>query len=381
MMLWHYSKRKEYRYLDEPNCFDKAPSLSELIRYASQHGLKLRAYQYKNCCDIKNNKVYPILVLLKEDGLSHLAYLERRVGHRFILLDPARGKRSIRDLEFYNIFTGVFLQKEEFHLKDEEIKIPAYQRKGGRLLTCLLSACSLACLFASFYFIDETSQYWLPISLFAGFCLFVVLERIHLSRSMKRFDRTYISSLSVMPYASRREAYYHYVAFKAGIFSRAPSLVSGALEIAALGILFWSNEEWMGRAILSLFILLLLSEAIFGPWFRKKSKQVEESEDAFLGGYTYEKDDRRLMRDLLRGSYQLADFQIMRGYAFFAVELLLALGVTFLSGGITLNAFFLWFMSLWFLGDEFQKCLKTILAKDDFLKEEAYFLSHFSCSA
>ena len=109
-MLWHYSKRKEYRYLDEPNCFDKAPSLSELIRYASQHGLKLRAYQYKNCCDIKNNKVYPILVLLKEDGLSHLAYLERRVGHRFILLDPARGKRSIRDLEFYNIFTGVFLQ-------------------------------------------------------------------------------------------------------------------------------------------------------------------------------------------------------------------------------------------------------------------------------
>ena len=381
MMLCHYSKKKEFRYLEEPPCYDEAPSLSDLIRYAERHGLYLKAYRYKEVSRLGENKFYPLLALLEEDGLSHLVYVERKAFGHFYILDPARGRRKLKEESFYKIFTGVFIIEEEYRAKEERIASPRYLDPLRTFISCLLSSASFLSLFASFYFVDDSGGLLLPILLFCSFCLFVVLERGFLSWSMKKFDRSYISSLSTMPYGTRREAYIHYVTFKAGIFSRAPSLVSGALEIAALGVLFWLNEEWMGRAILSLFVLLLLTEALWGPWFRKKSKEVEESEDAFLGGYTYEKDDRRLISDLLRGSYRLAGFQAMRGYAFFLIELLLAFAVTYLSGSISLNAFFLWFMSLWFLGDEFQKCMKTLLSKDELLKEEAYFLSHFSCSA
>ena len=48
MALAKESHRKEYRHLEEPKIYGVAPSLREIIQYASVHGLILKAYRLSN---------------------------------------------------------------------------------------------------------------------------------------------------------------------------------------------------------------------------------------------------------------------------------------------------------------------------------------------
>lgn len=376
MLLAHVYKRKEFAYLSEPPCYGVAPSLKEVIAYAGKHGLTLRGYKVSEKSRFTLPKKKPVLALIEEDGLSHLVYL-RLKGNSYWILDPARGKRKLKHDEFASLFQGIYLEVESVAQNEESIELPSYLNKRRSFLTTLLRVIALIAMFVAFYFVDDQGSYLFALIAFVFFCSFTVLERIYLSRSLRAFDGLYLGSVTSLPLEERRDAYFHYLRFKAAIFTRVPSLCSGALMIVALGILFWLNEEWMGVATLSLFVLLTLAEVVMGPWFKKRGEELEKEEEAFLGGYSYGRRDATSSKRMIRLTYRLADLTVYRGYFFFLVELLLALGVTFLSGPISLNAFFLWLMALWLLGDEYAKWIKTLREKDSLKREEAYFLGHF----
>ena len=68
-----------------------------------------------------------------------------------------------------------------------------------------------------------------------------------------------------------------------------------------------------------------------------------------------------------------------RDYLLLAIEAFLALAVSFLSSSSTsLNGFFVWLMGLYLFGEESGKFLSCFFGKEDFRKEEAYFLGHFA---
>ena len=379
MALSHFGRQKGYANLAEPPIYGQAPSLREIMRFSSAHGLFLKAYRLERKEKVGEYLREPLLAMIQEDGLTHMIYLKKKRLHHYLAYDPSSGKRWIKEGDFLQRFTGIFLKKEHFTPKKEDFPKPVFIKRRTLILLDLLRCLSILLVFLGFYFVDEEGSFPLTALLLAGFAASSVLSRFVLSRQMLAFDRKYLDSLLLIETKKRKEAYLHFLRFKTGVFSREPSLVAGALEIAALLVLFTLNELWMGLAMLGLSLLLLLERAILYPRFLRRSGELARVEEDFLSDSRTPGHEKASAGDLSRLTYRLADIACLRDYAFYTLEGLLALMVTFLSSSSTsLNAFFVWMMGLYLFGEEYGKFLSSLFGKEEFLKEEAYFLGHFA---
>ncbi len=382
MALAHYSRERSFAHLEEPPIYGKAPSLRELMEYAAKHGLILKAYRMGKKEKIARYLDEPVLALVQEDGLSHMVYLRKGRFGRYILLDPARGKRRLKEAAFLNIFAGIFLKKDSFVPKPEQIPKPTFVKRGTMMILNLARSVSVLLVFLALYFVDEEGSFPLTVALFSSFALLSVFSRAFSSKKMREFDLVYLDSLYGIEPRKRKEAYLHFHRFKAGIFSREPSLWAGALEIAALLVLFSLNELWMGVAMLGLCLALVLERAALYPKLLRRGEELARLEEDFLTDSRTPGHEKVTAKELSALTYRVADLTIYRDYLFMAVEVLLALGVAFLSDSSTsLNAFFVWLMGLYLFGEECQKFFSALFGRDEFLKEEAYFLGHFAPKA
>ena len=379
MALAKQSHRKEYRHLEEPKIYGVAPSLREIIQYASAHGLILKAYRLSNPKKIVDFLKEPVLAMIQEDGLTHMVYLRKKRGKTFFLYDPSKGKRRCKEKEFFSSFTGIFLKKEHYEEKEDSFQKPIFLPRRTIFLLDLLKSFSVLLVFLGFYFVDEQGSFPITVGLLGGFAILTVLSRSLLSKKMRQFDEKYLDSLLLIEPRKRKEAYLHFHRFKAAICSREPNLFAGALEIAALLVLFSLNELWMGMAMLFIFLLLLLERGLLYPKLAKKEEELSRAEEDFLSDSRtpgHEKVDAAKLSSL---TYSLADRFCYRDYLLLAIEAFLALAVSFLSSSSTsLNGFFVWLMGLYLFGEESGKFLSCFFGKEDFRKEEAYFLGHFA---
>lgn len=374
MALVHYGKNLDFVNLAEPAILKVSPSLLDLIDWAKQYGLGLKAYSLKDPYTLKDNKEYPLLAVLYEDGLSHMVYIKSHRFKRFVVFDPEKGKRLIDDNLMGKLFSGIYLTANNIDIKP-------YKKKKRRALNPLIpvlqagfTVLSGLSLCAGFFYVDkEEGNFLFPVLLFSAFSLLQVASRVFTVTALKRFDAKFERRVDETPLSRREEVYGHYTRFKTAIFSGAPQLVGSALEIAAFSILFSLNEAWMGLGLLAIYLILLVERVLIHPHFLVKKEKIERMEKAFLGGPWPKEQERPKSRDLSNEAYDLASFLSYRRCLFaflvMAVSLLLAL----VSGHVSLNFLLFSFMSYYFLGDEFANLLGCFEKRNEYLKEEAYF--------
>ena len=88
--------------LEEPSIAEKAPSLGELIAYASEFGLTLSGYKFLEPSGLATTDAFPLLCVLEEGERSHLVLVKRGRGERYLGCDQAKargGKRKGSCLE------------------------------------------------------------------------------------------------------------------------------------------------------------------------------------------------------------------------------------------------------------------------------------------
>lgn len=377
MALIHYAKNRDFEFLNEPSTESSAPSLEDVIGFAAKHGLILGAYRVNDPREIEKNVSFPLFLVLNEEGKSHMVYLTGHQGERFLVMDPSRGKRIIDRLEMLTLFSGVFLEVTEIKKVDFKAKKPILMPKLTRLALSLMQVSSFSSLIAGFYFINDDGNFLMPLILFAIFALFSIVQRAMTVRAMDRFDDRHLGFVDSLPLENREDAYRHYISFKTAIFSGAPAIIGGALEIAALSVLFAMNEPWIGLAVVSIFILLGIEKLALGTKVREKEKNLEKTERGFLGGYWPKEYRRPLGRDVAKSAIRIADYLAYRRTVIFAVELVFSLLCVLLSGRVSLNYLLFSLAGIAILSEEFEKLIAILEKRNEFEKEKAYFIGHF----
>jgi hypothetical protein len=328
-------------------------------------------------CEIDKNVSFPLLLVLNEEGKSHMVYLTGHQGKRFLVLDPSRGKRTIGESEMSRSFSGVFLEATKFNSIDFEVKKPFFMPKRTRLALGLIQILSFFSLIAGFYFINDEGNFLAPLVLFAIFALFSIAQRAMTVKAMKCFDDRHLNFVDSLPLESREDAYRHYNSFKTAIFSGAPAIIGGALEIAAFSVLFAINEPWIGLSVATIFMLLMIERLVLKPRIREKENELEKTERGFLGGYWPKERRRPTSRDVVTGAIRIANYLAYRRTVIFAVELVFSLLCVLLSGRVSLNYLLFSLAGITILGEEFEKIVAITEKRNEFEKEKAYFIGHF----
>lgn len=377
MALAHYSRSRRYANLREPLIQGYAPSLQDLVDFASPYGLRLSAYKTVAPSAILANSTYPLLPVINEGGSSHMVYLKGSYGRSFLVFDPAKGKRYIKKEDFAKSFTGVYLEASRAEVKRCRIKKPQIVSPLIPFLSILFQLMASSALFLGFYYINQAGDFLTPLLLFIAYGLTEIAERVFLVSMMKEFDRRYLGTFASFSLGHREEAYVHYTAYKTATFSGAPNVFGGALEVAALSALLALNDLYVGVCLVALYLLLGLERIFLQPQLAMKKERLEALEQGFLGGAWKEGTPRPEANVVVDEGYKIGNALSFRNIVILILDLALALSCTLLSGHIQLNYFILAFMSFLFLGHEFSQLLGALAGKSDLDREEAYFIGHF----
>jgi predicted double-glycine peptidase len=377
MALAHYGRNPKYGNLPEPLIRGLAPSLKELVDFGELYGLRLAAYRLEKPEDLADNHTYPILGVINEGGTGHMVFIRAHRHRSFLVFDPARGRRKIKDTVFFGMFSGIFLQAKSWEVKPYEGKRPQIVSPLVTTMAILFQFVAIVSLFAGFYYISSSGDFLTPVLLFSTYGLVEIAQRVFLVRSMKEFDEKYLPSVEAYSLGVREAVYTHYTDYKTAIFSGAPSVFGGALEIAALAALLAMNDLYVGIGIVLLFALLSLEHLFLAGPLTAKKEALEALEQGFLGGAWKDGVPRPKGEMVVNATYRLTNFLSFRGFVLFVYELALALACTLLTGHVSLNYFILALMSFVFLGEEFVKLLSAIAARERVEREEAYFIGHF----
>lgn len=369
MALCHYSKNKDYKYLNESS---SSLSIKELIEEGSKHGLLLKGYKAISPLEIKQNKTYPLLLVLNENGLIHMVYLYKRRGSSFFVFDPSKGKRRLSYAKLASIWSLTYLEVINASVKPFRAKITPLENKADSLVQILLGVFGLISLLVGFYFVNKDGSFLLSLLSFVLFSLLSIGKRVHLVKAMKRFDDQHSHVLDELPPYKKEEPYKHYLNLKKLIFQVSISLPVTFAEIVGLTLLFSLNDIGVGVFILVYFLLTALIELLTKGKCDSIVRKIEEDEARFLLG-PVKKEERIKAASLLNSGYRLANIISYKGYIYFALALVLSLLCALISQHIALNYVLFTFMSIYFLGEEWTKLLRGFYLQDEIDKEEAFF--------
>jgi len=306
-----------------------------------------------------------------------MVYLTGYQSQHFLVYDPSKGKRRIKRSEMDEVFTGVFLECKKSEIKEYRQKEPKIVPHLSHFVQAAFQLSAFSSLFTGFYFVSDDGNYIAPVILFTCFALLSVAQRFFSVRTMKRFDDRYLHNVERLSLSKREEAYRHYTSFKTAIFSGAPAIFGGALEIAALSLLLGLNEPWVGLSILIVFALLIVERVFIKPILADKERRLESIERGFMGHYWPKNKNRPRGEEVMKEAYKIADYLTYRRFLLFAAELVLSLVCVLLSGRVSLNFMLFALVGIALLGEEFDKILTFLEQKRSFEKEKAYFVGHF----
>lgn len=375
MALIHCGKDKRYAFLPEPHV-ETAPDLATLLSYAEQWGLRLRAYEMQCPDEIISDPEIPSLLLLREEGRLHMVFLAKARRHRFLLLDPSRGKRWIEGGDLLSRLTGVFLSIEGYEKKGE----PVCSRppSPSLFLSAALALPPFLCLFGGLVSLDFPVPTYVPIAFFASSLLFGLLQKAVTYRLMERFDSLYLDGVDEKNLKRRRDLYVHYHTYKRAAFLSLPEALGRLLSLlAALAFVFF-HDLYLAAAAGCVVSLTVLFHLLFGGYKHQLEVEAEGLETSYFQTLINEEQRRDLRLALKQKAHRYASFLSAKDLlsllscGLFTVLFCLAQGV--FSAQIVI--FYL--LSLLFLNGETDHLFLSHEAFEQRYKEGPYFVHNIA---
>lgn len=377
MALVHASKQKRFAYAPEPLIEKKAPSLADLIRYASSFHLSLSAYKVRDGWRLLHDERCPMLLVLKEDSFQHMVYFSGRVGHYCKILDPARGVRWLKEKELLAKFQGSFLCINGYDGgREVPYRPPRPIRAVPRLLFLFFPLILTLCLLLGLSLLNGPNPY-LSLPFFVGCLIAEAGKRICFHISMQQFDREYVEGIDDPDPERRKERFVHFHSYKKAAFAGMPNLWSSLLEVGVLTFLIGQNDLYLCLALAGLFASLSLDWAFIQPLLRDKEEEIEHKEGLYMNIDIAQGQRKSLLKGIFSSSYRLSFLYSLRLLLF----VLLCLGLTFFAlsfgGGFGLPVFLFSFALLLYAGKAVEDSFKTASLLELRKKEEPYFQLHF----
>ena len=375
MALIHMSHDPRYAFLPEPHVVS-GPDLATLISYAEEAGLHLRGY-HAEPVDLLVHAEFPLLVLLREEGKLHMAFLYKWKRSHYVLLDPAKGKRILSKQELSSLLSGDFLRIEGYEKKGDVLLWDWRQGRlepRVRLAQIAFAFLPIVFLGAGLWSLDHGLHPLIVLSCLGLTVLSSLGEKALLLRAMERFDNRHMDGIDAKDLKRRRDLYVHYHAYKRAAFVGLGEVLGrfastfAALAFFLLHDLYLALASSIGVAALALLEFLLKDKR------RYLEGKAESCEGSYLFALVNKPRREELRNDVSRASKSYARVLFLQQTAAFALSLALAGGFSLLGGAFSTLRLVFYLLTLTYVLFEAQKLFHSGSLLEARQREEPYFL-------
>ena len=364
--------------LEEPPIAEKAPSLGELIAYASEFGLTLSGYKFLEPSGLSTCGAFPLLCLLSEGEKSHLVLVKRKKGDRYLVCDPSEGEAWQKEGELLQRFSGVYLKQLSYEPKKERGEaLPSIKKPIFAYLLPIFPFLEAALAFCAISFFSSESNFLLLLLIVAAYCLLILSRTVFLMAGMEQFDARWSRGLAIQEKENREEALQHYLAYKKASIVPWVNLPENVACFAFVFFLVALNEPLFASLTLIPFGTLFLERLLFWRRNKRKVKEIGAVEKEFLDS------DEPLPE---REAQLNALFSKVGGYtrkelskkAILVLLCLVSSCLGLLGGEFSSNRFLLFVFASLYLLSLGEKIFLDVNSIETEKKERGYFYHHFA---
>lgn len=366
-------------YLPEPHITEQAPSLGELISYASEFGLTLSGYKFLEPSGLASWEEFPLMAVLSVDGKDHMVVLRKKRGKKYLVLDPSEGASWRSEEDLLRAFSGIYLRQLSCSLDKKKAKRPKIKRPSLCFLLPLFPILEGLIVLFGLTFFANGGNFPMLILFVASYCLVLLARTAFLIGAMSQFDSLHSKSLARSDKENRKEWLKHYLAYKKASITPFANLPEDLACFAVFYFLIAFNEP-----IFACFALIPL--AVFGVenvFFRDKIKRLgktlEERENQFLQEEGSADQTFGRLTGLLSFSRFFTRFLFCKK-AFYVLLCLVSACLGLLNGSFSSNRFLLLAFSCVYLFSLFERIFEDVREIEEEKRERGSFLHYFCCS-
>lgn len=377
MALCHASGRSDFAYLQEPLIEAEAPSLRDLAIYARRYGLMMVPFKASPKESILENDEFPLAVILNEGMTTHMVYLYKKKRRHFYILDPARGKRVLKEKEFLNLFEGTVMIEEGYIDNSPRVSKPSVYPKSLQLLNCVVTLLPFCFLMAALGVLRLPQGLLLAGILFASSIALLLVERLFKIASMKRFDNLHLDGVLAMKSNERKERYAHYCRYKGLCLTTLPAFLLTLAEVIAASTLFALNDKYLGLEIAMLILLYLLYYLLYRNKEILTMQEVEGKERVFFDSPLDEDHRKAALHDLSRLGTAFSKELLLKEASGYALSIGLSAAMILICPQPSLETFLFYALSSSLVLNSLNSAFSLYEGLKEKEKEEPYFILHF----
>lgn len=320
MMLAHLYKDSNYLYLPfkEQN---KPFSYQQLIDIALKHHLELTGFKVEDETEIRNNKVFPLMVSLSKDhDVKHAVLITSIRGNRLQISDPDQGTYSMSLKKFYLLWdkTGLlvknyantpcpFIHEETVKPKDHIVPFIC------QFLTGAFGVLSV-------YFFDKDIPLFIPLLLLLGMVVFEILLRFVLFKGMRKVDGEILDKINLKP---KEYNIFHqrFENFKQVVMTTPLNFIYVFMVCAFLIFIILLNDPRNIFLIIVPLMLAFLDSFYLKPYLKKNEEVVARSEKSLMKSDNVEQ-FKQGEYELHEKTYQYGKLILIKKYTFIALMLI-----------------------------------------------------------
>ena len=375
MLLLDLTKKKGYRYLTSEKETDI--SLEDIRQIAFKEGIDIKWKRASSREELLLATSFPLLILLEGSNKGHLVYLKKGTKKKFLVYDPAIGKRWVKKEDFIKDFACVYGEPVLFSVESCPYTKPKIFSKKGFFLSSLTSLLGIASLYFGLYLLGNEDSYIVVAILLSLYGLLSVGSRLINGFFSRRFDKRwlkYVPSNSKKKLAKNYERYY---AFKSSTFPAVMTIVEGVSVVFGLSFLFGLNDPYFYVSAIGLSIYLALESGIFRKKVVKKKESLVLAEENLLQGKDNIREQLKKMSSISNKAFQIGEGATYVQIIYMAVAIGLAFIPSMMSENFTLNYFLFHFFGLLGLGQGIRSLLNFFENRSERERAYVYFLDNF----
>lgn len=375
MLLLDLTKKKGYRYLTSEKETDI--SLEDIRQIAFKEGVDIKWKRASSKEELLLATSFPLLILLEGSNKGHLVYLKKGTKKKFLVYDPAIGKRWVKKEDFIKDFSCVYGEPVLFSVESCPYTKPKIFSKKGFFLSSLTSLLGIASLYFGLYLLGNEDSYIVVAILLSLYGLLSVGSRLINGFFSRRFDKRwlkYVPSNSKKKLAKNYERYY---AFKSSTFPAVMTIVEGVSVVFGLSFLFGLNDPYFYVSAIGLCIYLALESGIFRKKVVKKKESLVLAEENLLQGKDNIREQLKKMSSISNKAFQIGEGATYVQIIYMAVAIGLAFIPSMMSENFTLNYFLFHFFGLLGLGQGIRSLLNFFENRSERERAYVYFLDNF----
>ena len=379
MLLAEVYRNRSYYYIEEIEADDKAPSILELVQYASTHGMKLVPFKTDDLVNTFPTWNYPLLLLFHGQGnATHMVMAKQRKGKKVVIYDPASGKRAYTPDELSKRFCGIYLKVEG--TKDvamgNSTKFECNHKPPFPIAGALVSLFPSSFLCLGLFFLYLEVPLLVPFILFAFAFLSLLFARFLLAKSQEDFDARYINNLDADSKSGRRSRLSHYYAYKAASLSFAPFLATLSLNLSVAAIFLSAYHFTLGMGLLGCYVGLGLFLFLRHPRINKLKEESALLESDWIEEENAEK-RKGILRCIRKNASRLSFLLFLEEGLVITLSLLVPLLITSIDGSLAVGELILYSLSFYFCLGNLTKIKQILDLYQRKRQEESYFRFHF----